>query len=64
MNNSVKKSKYRQAFAVPTEQVIRKAIIEANPVTRSVYIDIIGHRIDRLELFRLNTLDEVNNERN
>ena len=50
--------KHRQAYAVSTSKLIRKYETAKNPVTKSVYRDIIGNRVDRLELFRLNYLEK------
>lgn len=47
--------KYKQAYATKTSEIIRKILITKNPVTRASYIDILGNRIDRLELNRLQT---------
>jgi hypothetical protein len=49
--------KWRQAFATPTSEIIRKYEMETNPVTKWVYGNIIGNRIDRQEMFRLNSIE-------
>jgi hypothetical protein len=48
-------SKWKQAYATSTEAIISKYEREPNPVTKSVYRTIIGNRIDRQEMFRLET---------
>ena len=49
--------KWREAYATSTTQIIRKYENVSNPVTKSSYRTILGNRIDRQELFRLETLD-------
>ncbi len=52
--------KFRESYATPTRTVIRRIISEGNPVTRASYIDILGSRIDRLEMHRLKQLETCN----
>ena len=51
--------KWRQAYATSTTQIIMKYDSEINPVTKSSYRTIIGNRIDRQEIFRLESLDRL-----
>jgi len=43
----------RQAYATPTAEIIRQMLTHPNPVTRAVYREIVGGRIDRHELARM-----------
>ena len=45
--------KHKKAYATSTSVIIRKMETTNNPVTKAVYRDILGSRIDRLELHRL-----------
>lgn len=45
--------KYRKPYAVSTDEIIRRMLTLENPVTRAVYRQILGSRIDRQETFRL-----------
>ena len=45
--------KYKQAYHTPTDVIIRKMMTAKNPVTAASYRQILGNRIDRLEMHRL-----------
>ena len=45
--------KHKKAYATSTAVIIRKMETTGNPVTKAVYREIVGNRIDRLELHRL-----------
>lgn len=51
--------KWKKAYATSTCDLIRKYESEKNPVTKSVYRQILGNRIDRLEMFRLEVKEEL-----
>ena len=52
-------SKWKKAYATSTTGIIRKYENEENPVTKSVYRTIIGNRVDRQELFRLEMMELI-----
>jgi len=49
--------KHSKAYYTNTSKIIQQMQLSKNPVTRAVYRDILGNRIDRLELDRLNRVD-------
>ena len=53
---------HKQAYATPTAKIMQKMELTDNVVTKASYRQIIGNRIDRLEMWRLSTLKEKEGE--